>query len=68
QGVLAGVLSSAAVWGTYATAKVFVPQLQPMGAGLAVASVLLLVCLGALLGYGGSILAVRRFIKNVSLH
>ncbi|HET6569773.1 MAG TPA: permease-like cell division protein FtsX, partial [Rhodothermales bacterium] len=47
QGVLAGVLSSAAVWGTYATAKVFVPQLQPMGAGLAVASVLLLVCLGA---------------------
>jgi cell division transport system permease protein len=68
QGLLAGLLASGAVWGIYAMAKSYVPQLQPMSIFAIILSVLGLIGTGAFLGWAGSVLAVRKFIRNVSLH
>lgn len=68
QGLLAGLLASGAVWGIYLMAQAYVPRLQPMGVFTAILFALGLIGAGAFLGWAGSVLAVRRFIKNISLH
>ena len=67
QGLLAGAIASTIVWGLYTMLSNYLPQLTLRGfvmialfAGVTLA--------GALLGWVGSALAVRRFIKNVQLH
>lgn len=66
QGLIAGVVSSALLWGLYRLATSYVPGLQEVGGLWLVIPVLL--GGGVLLGWIGSFFAVRRFIKNVALH
>lgn len=66
QGLIAGVVSSALLWGLYRMATSYVPGLEAAGGLWLVIPVLLLS--GVLLGWVGSFFAVRRFVKNVALH
>ena len=67
QGGLAGLIASGLVWGAYYLLASYVTLLAmpawEMGAALAGIFVA-----GLLLGWIGSFMAVRRFIKNVALH
>lgn len=67
QGVLAGSVASALIWGVYTALSSFLPQLivSPFVLIFLVGGVILA---GATLGWVGSAFAVRRFIKNVQLH
>lgn len=67
QGVLAGSVASALIWGVYTALSSFLPQLivSPLVLIILVGGVIVA---GATLGWVGSAFAVRRFIKNVQLH
>lgn len=68
QGMVAGVISSLALWGIY---SVLVASLPQMALGTAAAITLLsisVITLGMILGWVGSLIAARRFIQRVSLH
>ena len=66
QGLIAGGVASAVVWGLHRAATGYVPGLEQVG-GLWLVIPTLLVG-GVLLGWIGSFFAVRRFVKNVALH
>ena len=67
QGMVAGGIASAMVWLLYGAMTGYLPQLSvPFWALLMLA--ILITGIGALLGWAGSLFAVRRFIKNVALH
>jgi cell division transport system permease protein len=68
QGLLAGILASALVYFSYAALAQVMPQLDVhrTSTGLLLIGGVLL--LGVLLGWAGSVLAVRRFIRQVALH
>jgi cell division transport system permease protein len=68
QGLLAGIVAAAALWGLYFMAVSYVPQITPAGILPAFILGIGLVGTGALLGWGGSMIAVRRFIRNIPLH
>ncbi len=68
QGVIAGAAAGAVVWGLYALAAEQMGQLSAFGALGGALLVGGLVLAGALLGWIGSYLAVRRFVKHVALH
>jgi cell division transport system permease protein len=67
QGLLAGLLSAGVVGGLYALMVNYLSALRVSSVALAV---LLagIVLVGLVLGWLGSLVAVRRFIKNVALH
>lgn len=67
QGVVAGGIASVLVWILYGAMAGYLPQLSVSFLGLVVLAVLI-IGIGALLGWAGSFFAVRRFIKNVALH
>ena len=67
QGCVAGLVAGGVVWGIYELLSSYVTllALSAWNVGLAVGG---LVVVGSLLGWLGSYLAVRRFIRNVALH
>ena len=67
QGLLAGIIASAIVWGLYTMLANFLPQIASSTFTMVVLSVGITVA-GGVLGWIGSALAVRRFIRNVQLH
>lgn len=67
QGIMAGLVAGGVVWGVYELLARYVPQLA-IPAWQMAASVAALAVLGIVLGWLGSYVAVRRFIKNVALH
>lgn len=68
QGLLAGSVAGATVWGLYRAMTSYLPQLSLPGTRLVWAVVGGVVALGVLLGWLGSYFAVRRFVKRVHLH
>ena len=67
QGVLAGIFASLLIWGLYSMLSSFLPQISVTPFVLIVYFFIVTIT-GALLGWIGSALAVRRFVKNVQLH
>jgi cell division transport system permease protein len=67
QGVLAGAVASVVVWGLFSGIGNFLPQLAVTGA-MVIALVVGVILVGALLGWLGSLFAVRRFIRTIQLH
>ena len=67
QGVVAGGVASFLVWVLYGAMAGYLPQLSVSFWTLLVLA-FLITGVGAFLGWAGSFLAVRRFIKNVALH
>ena len=67
QGGLAGLIASGLVWGAYQLLASYVTLLVMPAWEMAVALAGIFVA-GLLLGWIGSFMAVRRFIKNVALH
>jgi cell division transport system permease protein len=68
QGVIAGLASGLAVWGLYRVLVLQYPELAVPGGWLGWALIGGLLLTGIALGWFGSLLSVRRFIRNVSLH
>lgn len=68
QGLIAGALAGGALWGGYALAAQQLPQLGPPTLWTGPALPAILAGGGMVLGWVGSFMAVRRFIKNVALH
>lgn len=67
QGVLAGVVASLLVWALYSMLSNFLPQIA-ISTFVQIFLFVSVTLTGALLGWIGSALAVRRFVKNVQLH
>ena len=67
QGVVAGLIAGALVWPVYGLFLRAVPQAQGWPGGSPLVVLLLVFAAGAGLGWLGSWLAVRRFIKHVQL-
>ena len=68
EGVLASFVAIGVVWGLVSLMGRLVPQISGMATGTALLLAAGLVILGALLGWIGSALAVRRFLNSISLH
>lgn len=68
QGVLAGLVSSVLLWLVYGVMSYYLPQIQSPGLIVIVVLVAGLTLTGGMLGWLGSLIAVRRFIKKVALH
>ena len=68
QGLLAGAIASAIVWGIYRLLTGLLPQMQLSGLTFVLLLVGTVMLVGGFLGWIGSMLAVRRFIKKVALH
>ena len=68
QGLLAGILAGAGLWGLYRGLMSYFPQLAGLGPNLEWALVGGTIAIGMLLGWLGSLFAVRRFIKHVEIH
>ena len=67
QGLLAGLIASGIVWGLFSMLSSFLPQIASSTFTMVILSVGITLAGGAL-GWIGSALAVRRFIRNVQLH
>ena len=67
QGLLAGLLAGILLWATYLVLLDYIPQLAMPAWTLLVMLVGVTLC-GLLLGWLGSFVAARRFIRNVALH
>ena len=67
QGIVAGLIAGALVWPVYGLFLRAVPQAQGWPGGSPLVVLLLVFAAGAGLGWLGSWLAVRRFIKHVQL-
>lgn len=67
QGTVAGGLASALVWLLYGVMAGYLPQLTLSAWALLTLTVGIILA-GALLGWLGSLFAVRRFLKRVALH
>lgn len=67
QGIVAGTGASLLVWILYGAMAGYLPQLSVSFWALLLLAILI-VLMGALLGWLGSFFAVRRFIKHVALH
>ena len=67
QGLLAGLIASGIVWGLFSMLSSFLPQIASSTITMVMLSVGITLAGGAL-GWIGSALAVRRFIRNVQLH
>jgi cell division transport system permease protein len=68
QGLVAGLLAATVLWGLYKLMAAYLPQ---FGSGSMLAMLVMFVLVGGsgiLLGWAGSFLSVRRFIRNVALH
>ena len=68
QGLVAGLLAGGLLWGLYHLAARYLSLLEPPGFAAGLFLVVLLAFAGSLLGWLGSLLAVRRFIRHVALH
>ena len=68
QGLLAGTLAGAGLWALYRSLISYFPQLSGLGPNLEWVLVGGTIAVGMMLGWLGSFLAVRRFIKHVELH
>jgi cell division transport system permease protein len=68
QGLIAGAIAGGVLWGGYELAVQQLPQLGPPTPWTGLALPAVLAVGGMVLGWLGSFLAVRRFIKNVALH
>lgn len=68
QGALAGLAASGLLWLLYMGASVYLPQIGRPGPLFIAGYVIGLTLTGGALGWFGSLLAVRRFIKKVALH
>ncbi len=67
QGILAGMVASVVVWLLFSGIGNYLPQMAISGMTVAALLVGVVVC-GALLGWLGSLFAVRRFIRTIQLH
>lgn len=67
QGVVAGTIASVLVWTLYGAMAGYLPQLS-VSFWVLLLLAILIISIGALLGWLGSFFAVRRFVKNVALH
>lgn len=67
QGLLAGVLASGIVWGLSSAIGTYLPQMAIAG-WTGVFLVIGVIVVGAILGWLGSLFAVRRFIRTIQLH
>ena len=67
QGLLAGFIASLLVWGLYSMLSSFLPQISFSTFTLSIFFIAVTLT-GAVLGWIGSALAVRRFVRNVQLH
>lgn len=68
QGVLAGLAAAGLLWLLYLGASIYLPQIVRPGPLVVLGYVVGLTLTGGLLGWLGSLLAVRRFMKKVALH
>ena len=68
QGIIAGAIAGGTLWGGYELAVQQLPQLGPPTPWTGPTLPVVLAGGGMVLGWLGSFLAVRRFIKNVALH
>lgn len=68
QGIIAGLISGFAVWGLYRLLIASYPELAAPSTWLGPTLIASLLLLGIVLGWLGSLVSVRRFIKTVSLH
>jgi cell division transport system permease protein len=67
QGLVAGVTATIVVWILYGGMVGYLPQLA-VSAWILLLLGFAIIGVGAVLGWAGSFLSVRRFIKNVALH
>lgn len=67
QGLLAGVLAALVLSGFYSLMAEYLPQIGMSSSAVAVLSNIVVIMAGVLLGWLGSLFAVRRFIQNVAL-
>ncbi|MDZ4701739.1 MAG: ABC transporter permease [Rhodothermales bacterium] len=67
QGILAGIVASLVVWALFTGLGNYLPQMAISGTTVAALLAGVVVC-GALLGWLGSLFAVRRFIRTIQLH
>lgn len=68
QGLLAGLIAGAVVYSGGAVVLRYLPELFTAREGVLTLSAAGLVVVGILLGWAGSALSVRRFIRRVALH
>jgi cell division transport system permease protein len=68
QGLLAGVVAAFLLTGLYGFMAGYLPQFGGGSASFGVLLTVAVVAVGMLLGWAGSLFAVRRFIQNVALH
>ena len=69
QGVLAGLVASGIVWGLFKLLTTYLPGISfETDTIFIVIAIVFITLVGVLLGWIGSIFAVRRFIKHVQLH
>jgi cell division transport system permease protein len=68
QGAIAAGLASIAVFMLYGFLSSYLPQIAQVGGGTFFLFVALIIASGIALGWLGSFLASRRFIRNVALH
>lgn len=68
QGLIAGALASVMVWIVYGFLSNFLPAFEGSDTLILFLVALGLMATGMLLGWLGSLFAVRRFIKNIALH
>lgn len=68
QGIIAGVIAAVVLSGIYGLLRDYIPQMSAISRGTGFLLVLLQVAFGVFIGWAGSLFAVRRFIKSVSLH
>ncbi|MEZ4702225.1 MAG: ABC transporter permease [Rhodothermales bacterium] len=67
QGILAGAIASLIVWGLFSGIGNYLPQMAISGF-MVVVLLVGVVLVGAMLGWLGSLFAVRRFIRTIQLH
>lgn len=68
QGIIAGVVAAVVLSGIYGFLRDYIPQMSAISGGTGFLLILLQIAFGVFIGWAGSLFAVRRFIKSVSLH
>lgn len=68
QGLAAGIAASFILWGIYSLMSGYLPQLETTSWLHLALLAMAVIIIGVMLGWAGSLIAVRRFIKRVSLH
>ena len=68
QGIIAGIAAALVLSGIYGVLSDYIPQMSAISFGTGFLLAALQIAFGIFIGWAGSLFAVRRFIRSVSLH